>query len=316
MREAAEVATREKAAIERTRGRLERDASEVTREQTQLMDAVRRAAEDATSPVEHVQARVEAHAEADRLRAELERAHPDLAELEGRIRSTGADPEGWALDDSDLARRKARLEEIEAELESLIARGEALERDAAHLRDLETVDAVDSEIASLQESEARLVTERDRKWVLAQLVREADRRFREAHQPDLLRRASEYLRHLTGGRYDRLLVDEAAEGDLFQLVGPGVAAPIPLARPISTGTLEQAYLSLRLAIVDHLDEGKERLPLFMDEVFVNWDDERRERGLEVLAAVSATRQVFAFTCHPEIAAALASRGGRVLSLEP
>ena len=85
-------------------------------------------------------------------------------------------------------------------IEELIARAEALDRDAAHLREMETTDVVDSEIASLQEVEARLVVERDRKWVLAQLVREADRRFREEHQPDLLRRASTFLEHLTGGR--------------------------------------------------------------------------------------------------------------------
>ena len=147
-----------------------------------------------------------------------------------------------------------------------------------------------------------------------QLVKEADRRFREEHQPDLLRKASRYLSRLTGGRYDRLLVDEGGS-DLFQLVGPGLPAPIPLARPVSTGTLEQAYLSLRLAIVDHLDEGKERLPLFIDEAFVNWDDGRREQGFEVLKEVAGTRQVFAFTCHPEMAARLESLGARVLLLD-
>ncbi|HSG50160.1 MAG TPA: hypothetical protein VLA43_20205, partial [Longimicrobiales bacterium] len=127
-------------------------------------------------------------------------------------------------------------------------------------------------------------------------------------------RASEYLERLTGGRYDRLMVDEEGDGDLFQLMGPQLPAPVPLARPISTGTLEQAYLGLRLAIVDHLDQSEERLPLFIDEAFVNWDDQRREKGLEVLGEVSRSRQVFAFTCHPEMAEDLARRGACVLRL--
>ena len=84
---------------------------------------------------------------------------------------------------------------------------------------------------------------------------------------------------------------------------------------MSTGTLEQAYLALRFAIVDHLDRGGERLPLFVDEVFVNWDAERRAHGIEVLADLSTSRQIFVFTCHPEMAAELAGRGGRLLSLE-
>jgi uncharacterized protein YhaN len=156
--------------------------------------------------------------------------------------------------------------------------------------------------------------ERDRKWVLAKLLREADRRFREEHQPDLLRRAGSYLRHLTEGRYERLVVDETHADHLFHLVGPGLPAPVPLAPPVSTGTLEQAYLSLRLAIVDHLDQGGERLPLFVDEILVNWDGERRARGIEVLAGVAGTRQVFVFTCHESVAAELHERGGRILEL--
>jgi uncharacterized protein YhaN len=151
--------------------------------------------------------------------------------------------------------------------------------------------------------------------VLARVLREADRRFRQEHQPDLLRRAGSYLEHLTGGRYERLIVDETDGNHLFHLVGPTLPAPVPLAPPISTGTLEQAYLSLRLAIVDHLDRGGERLPLFIDEIFVNWDGERRARGLEVLAGIANTRQVFVFTCHPRVAAELSERGGHVLELD-
>jgi uncharacterized protein YhaN len=89
---------------------------------------------------------------------------------------------------------------------------------------------------------------------------------------------------------------------------------VALAAPVSTGTLEQAYLSLRLAIVDHLDRGGERLPLFVDEVFVNWDSDRRARGLEVIAGLSALRQIFVFTCHPSVADELRARGGRLVTL--
>ena len=85
---------------------------------------------------------------------------------------------------------------------------------------------------------------------------------------------------------------------------------------MSTGTLEQAYLALRLAIVDHLDDGKERLPLFVDEALVNWDPPRRDRGLQVLAQLSETRQIFFFTCHPPVARRLEELGGRRFQLDP
>lgn len=265
--------------------------------------------------VRTIQSRLEAHARADRLEEELERTHTDLAHRRSQIRQAEEDGVQWTVDGEELARRKRRIEDLDEVIEELAARAEALERDALHLREQETVDAVDSEVESLREEESTLRRERDRKWLLARLIREADRRFREDHQPDLLRRASEYIEHLTGGRYDKLVVDEEGGGDLFHLMGPQLPAPVPLSRPISTGTLEQAYLALRLAIVDHLDQSEERLPLFMDEAFVNWDDERRQRGLAVLTEVSRSRQVFAFTCHPTMADELARRGACVLRLE-
>ena len=283
-------------------------SAEARPERAELSAERRRALDD-------VQRRVEVHARADRILEELERVHPDLDEVRARIDAGDRDGISWIVDEDDLAARKVRIEDFDTSVEELIARSKQLESEVAHLRETETVDAVDSAIATLQETEARLVRERDRKWVLAQVVRDADRRFREEHQPDLVRRASAYLGRLTGGRYDRLLVDEYGDGDLFQLVGPGLPAPVALARPISTATLEQAYLSLRLAIVDHLDQGKERLPLFLDEAFVNWDAERRDHGLEVLAEVSTSRQVFAFTCHPEMAERLGTMGAHVLRLE-
>lgn len=308
---------------EREAARLRREQASIESRSELLAGALRTLTElgrrlgggDVAAGLESGAARRAAHQRADQIEEELERGHPDLDQLRARITSLESSRQPWAEDDGDLAARRASIEALDDEIEDLTKRAEALDRDAAHLRELETVDAVDGEIVSLQEEEARLVRERDRKWVLAQLVREADRRFRAEHQPDLVQRAGSYLAHLTGGRYDRLVIDERAPGGLFQLLGPGLPAPIPLARPVSTGTLEQAYLSLRLAIVDHLDQGGERLPLFIDEVFVNWDPERRARGLEVLADLAATRQLFVFTCHPDVAHDLGRRGGRILRLE-
>ena len=182
--------------------------------------------------------------------------------------------------------------------------------------DEETVDAVDGEIATLQEEESRLLSERDRRWILAHLVREADRRFREEHQPDLLRRAGDHLAELTAGRYRRMVADDGTGEHRFHLIPGDGGPPLPLAFPLSTGTLEQAYLALRLAIVDHLDDGHERLPLFVDEALVNWDPPRRDRGLQVLAELSETRQIFFFTCPPPVAARLEDLGARRVELGP
>ncbi len=95
--------------------------------------------------------------------------------------------------------------------------------------------------------------------------------------------------------------------------GPGVTSAVD-ARHLSTGATEQLYVAIRLSIMDHLDEGRERLPVFIDEIFVNWDAERRGRGLEALRELSEIRQVFMMTCHAPWAEELVALGARRITL--
>lgn len=311
----AEVAAREVERLDRT---LEKERAKKVRlegERAALLQQVLLVTgrTDARA-IADVQARLVAHDDADRLEAELRRQHDDLDDRIQRIHEAEAEDSEWAYRPEEIAALRARIEALDAEIETLAGRAESLTTEIHHLRDRETVDAVDGAIMGLREKETRLSATRDRSWVLAQIIREADRSFREKHQPDLVRRASEHLSNLTEGRYTGLIIDEVGDGDLFQVVGPGLPKPVPLAAPISTGTLEQAYLAIRLAIVDHLDHGSEKLPLFIDEAFANWDAPRRDRGFDVLRELSETRQVFAFTCHPHMAEHLEARGARVLHL--
>lgn len=313
--ERAAAAARELARLDREEARTRAELEAAERELERLLGRLAGAgAGDAEHGLPLVRDRIRARDRADQLLDELERAHPDLEELRARIRADEEQGELWPTDDEDLARRKAAVEELTQRVEELATRAESLDKDVAQLRSAPTVDALDGGIAALEEEERALLAERDRRWVMAQLLREADRRFREEHQPDVLRRAGEHIRSLTGGRYDRLMVDESTGSGSFQLVGPGLPVPVPLARPVSTGTLEQAYLALRLAIVDHLDQGLERLPLFVDEVFVNWDEARRRRGMALLGGMSAHRQIFVFTCHDDVADELRGHGAAVLDL--
>jgi len=315
LREAATAAQREMRRLEREEARLAEEVGEqagtLERLRLRLEDA---GGGDAAEGARRVRERLQAAQRADQLQEELERAHPDLDEIRMRIQRAEASGDSWTMDDDDLARRKARVEELTEEVEALARKVEGLERDAVHLREVETVDAVDGEIGALQEEEQALLLERDRRWLLARVLRQADRRFREEHQPDLMRRASGYLAGLTGGRYERIVAEEGSGDGGFHLLGPSLPGPVLLAPPISTGTLEQAYLALRLAIVDHLDQGLERLPLFIDELLVNWDHHRRIQGTRLLARVAEHRQVFVFTCHPELAGGLEDEGARVLRL--
>jgi uncharacterized protein YhaN len=135
--------------------------------------------------------------------------------------------------------------------------------------------------------------------LLAGLLKTADAEFRRKHQPDVIRRASDYLQTITHGRYERLALDE--QEDRLVVFEADEAFSQPVGPPLSRGTLDQIYLALRLAIIDHLDADRERLPVFLDEVFVNWDQSRRHAAFKILNEMAEERQLFVFTCHPYFA---------------
>ncbi|HZD06564.1 MAG TPA: hypothetical protein VE173_16750, partial [Longimicrobiales bacterium] len=316
-REAASSARRELERLEREMDALSAELGDLEERRDALADrlaGLARPDEDGLWAVRAVEERLEARETAHRLREDLLRDHPDLDELRRRIDRLEASGADWHLDADTLARRRARESELAERIEALARRLEGIDKDMDYLRREETVGAVDGEIEAVRAELATAVRARDRLQVLAAVLREADRRFRAEHQPDVLRKAGCHLATITGGRYERILLDEAGEGR-FLLDGPGYPGPVEVGRPISTGTREQIYLALRLAILDHLDRQGERLPLFMDEAFVNWDQARRGRAFGLLEEVARTRQVFVFTCHEAMAGSLAARGARVLVLE-
>lgn len=230
---------------------------------------------------------------------ELQRQYADLPALREEIAALERDPEqAWVLDPAELELAKNRLEELSRRNEELYKEFVDLEREIETHRRGPCPGELDGEIQMLEEQLAVLTRERDRLMLARMVLQQSDREFRERHAPPVLRRAGAYLNRITGGRYSHLLLLAAADGGERLMVQPADAPdPLPVAPPLSRGTLDQIFLAFRLAIVDHLDQGYEPLPLFLDEALINWDDLRLEHGIALLGDIAARRQVFLFTCH-------------------
>ena len=233
-----------------------------------------------------------------RRREEEVAGDPRHGELSGHPALSGeVVPPPW--DPGEVARRNIQIAELTEGIESTNVRLGQL------ARTLDTDDGrpqarAHDEVRELEDAVVRVERRRDRLALLESIVARAEREYRDAHQPDVLRRAGNHLRRITGGRYTRLDYLSDDEGGL-QVYGAEHEEPVPVAYPISRGTLDQIFLCLRLGLLDHLDAGREKLPLVLDDALLRMDDERREAGVRVLGDLAATRQIFLLTCHNAVA---------------
>ena len=104
----------------------------------------------------------------------------------------------------------------------------------------------------------------------------------------LRRRISQILGEITGGKYTEILID----ADLHITVNTGERT-VALEN-LSRGTVEQIYFALRMAAGELLC-GQEKLPVFLDEVFGMYDEERLSLVLKWLA--KENRQVIISSCR-------------------
>ena len=102
--------------------------------------------------------------------------------------------------------------------------------------------------------------------------------------------ASELISGITGGIYDSMSVDESLN------VFMNTRTRLVPVEQVSSGTMDQIYLALRLAAAKLIQDGKQEMPLIFDDSFVLYDDERLRTALKWLAA-SCKGQVLLFTCH-------------------
>jgi uncharacterized protein YhaN len=123
--------------------------------------------------------------------------------------------------------------------------------------------------------------------------------FRRKHRDPILTRASVYFRSLTCDSLTTIDTD-FDESDQPVLVGVRPNGERLRVEAMSTGTRDQLYLALRLATLDHYVEGSEPLPFIVDDILIQFDDDRSRATLDALADFSAKTQVILFTHHERV----------------
>jgi uncharacterized protein YhaN len=250
----------------------------------------------------------------DAARDELNRAartEPELAVVDDDLRRMFLDENGEPVDFDGLGNDDA-IELLTMELEDL---------DRDRQQALAELNEVRCEIRRLLGTNPRsaLVWERESArsrlqqaavdWTAADLsvrVFEELRDWFEMHcQPAVLTDAAQYLRRLTRDQYHGLRVPLGVRTLLVTDHAGTVLSPDEL----SSGTREQLFLAVRLALVREWARQGKHLPLVLDDVLVNFDRHRSEAMIGLLRDVAAEgQQIVVFTCHLHLAHQFQERG--------
>lgn len=119
--------------------------------------------------------------------------------------------------------------------------------------------------------------------------------------PDIKRDAAALFAAFTGGEYDGLRID-TAQRTVHAMRG-GMDAPVP---HLSRSVRHELYLALRFAQVLHLARAAaapaETMPVLLDDVFVDIDDNRLPRVVRAIAEAfkPLKTQIIHFTAHEHI----------------
>jgi DNA repair exonuclease SbcCD ATPase subunit len=199
----------------------------------------------------------------------------------------GTDSRGRGSDAAGLS-----LEELNHEVERLAAeRAQLEERLTAREREGRTPVEVQLE---LDEIELQIQMEERRDQALLLAMETLERVSAQLHRevaPQMNARVGEFFQRLSLGKHEEVLLDETltprirSTGGAFRDVDS-----------LSGGAADQLYFALRVTAGEQLARSGERLPLLLDDPFVQYDPERMAAGMEVVTELARDHQVFFFTC--------------------
>ena len=154
---------------------------------------------------------------------------------------------------------------------------------------LEKLVNVEEELESLKEESLELNKKRDNIKKTIEYLEIAYNKMKEQITPKFTKELSKAMEKISNGKYKNVRINTNGEIIVEQENGEYINA-----ENLSIGTIDQLYLSLRLATIKEI--SKENMPIILDEAFAYYDDNRLENILKYLSSEYNNKQVVIFTC--------------------
>jgi uncharacterized protein YhaN len=306
-----------KATAEQARSLAER-VKEGERTRTQAERAVQQAEADLAGLMAnaHCATLVEL-VEIEQQSAERRRLEIDLAGIESRlvtasalplsdllVQATGQDP---AQVEASLTQTSRDLEESRIQVETLHVRLIDAEGRLGQVDGEAASAAAEQKAADAAARLSNLVADYSAARLASVILGEVVEAYQQRNQGPMLSRASELFATITSGRFERVVAD--FDEDLTVLVAVRPDGKRLKVGQLSSGRRDQLFLALRLAAIESHISSQEPLPVIVDDILINFDDEASSATFRVLADLSRRTQVLFFTHHEHLLGKAASAVG-------
>ena len=179
---------------------------------------------------------------------------------------------------------------LETEINNLKIKNNKLELQKENIEpQLENLSCLEEELYSFKEQYEELKKNNTSIELVKMLLARAYDNMKNSVSPVFTEKLSKNIETITRGKYCKLNFNDE-QGLIVELENGNY---IPAER-LSTGTIDQLYLSLRLAMLDEI--SNEKVPIILDESFAYYDDERLKNILIYLINEFSDRQIIIFTC--------------------
>jgi len=148
---------------------------------------------------------------------------------------------------------------------------------------------IEEQIESLEEEKEELLSLAESINLAKEYLEKANIIMKENISPKFTEKLSEIISKISNNKYNKIKLDDSGNLILEKENGDYISI-----ERLSTGTIDQIYLSLRLGVLEELTE--EKLPIILDESFAYFDKERLKNMLVFLNDNYKDSQIIILTC--------------------
>ncbi|MFA6940985.1 MAG: hypothetical protein WCQ54_08405 [Clostridiaceae bacterium] len=198
--------------------------------------------------------------------------------------------------EENLRHLQEKLNEISKSYNSLKDEKSRLLYQISELNSYEKIDQAKINIAAERKNLEPLAKSYASYRAAAFILENIQKSFMEETKDKLLSGGSRIFNQLTSGKYNKIMPEDNILSSDFK-VEKEDGSKVETSKYLSRATSEQLFLSVRLS---RLMELSSKLPVILDDSFVNFDSINIKSAVNVLNQLSLNNQIFILTCHGEL----------------